>query len=354
MKQEDLITNLTEEEYNEIIERYGDLSNYIKEETYQYKKKKTKQMDKTKKTFFTALIAGVTYTEFKKKVQKNFEKENAQLNKDAEKGYLGVVKRVNNEDNTNTLKEDKKLIDERLYSLYKEFDKDKTSTKRADDKFVRVITDYYKRTKMTYDKEWVDKEEYLKGLVGRYDKQEKVIAYRNKDGSIRAYFDIASYDSMVYNTNLTNTGVQETIRDAIRRDWDIAYIDPHMNSCPLCQPYQGRFISLTGASLGQIYNGQLIRDTIESARRNGLLHPNCTHIPREAHEEDRVTDKWSGADAIKSYEIDQKIKGLNLKKSRLKTDIEIYEEIGNQEMIDKSKNKIKSINAKIRELKTSA
>lgn len=354
MIEEEMIDSLSEEEYQELIEKYGDLSQYIKNETFDYKKKTTKELDKVKKMFFISLIGGIGYVEFKKKLKKDFDREKKKIDKDTEKGYLGVARRINSENNINVLKEDKSLINERLYGLYKRFERDMESTKTADDKFVRVISDYYRRTQTTYNKEWIDKEEYLKGLVGRYDKQEKVIAYRNKDGSIRAYFDIASYDSMVYNTNLTNTGVQETLRDAIRRQWDIAYIDPHLNSCPLCQQYQGRFISLTGDSLGMIYNGQLIRDTLDSARQNGFLHPNCTHVPRKAYEQDRMSNKWNGPEAIESYEIKQKMNALNLKKSRLKNDMEIYQEIGNQEMVDRTKQKIKSINERIKNLKTSA
>lgn len=346
MNEEYLRQTLTEEQYKEIIDTYGDLSTYIKEQTYDYKEKTTKQLNKTKKLFFVSLVAGVSYIAFKDKMQKDFNRYKSKIDKDTEKGYKEVIKKVRGEN-----LDGKTGLNQDLYQLYKQFEIDMESTKTADDKFIRVIADYYKRTKTTYDKEWVDKQEYLSGLVSRYDKQEKVIAYRNKNGSVRAYFDIASYDSMVYNTNLTNTGVKETINDAIRRDWDIAYIDSHLNSCPLCQEFQGRFISLTGASIGQVYNGQLIRDSLETARNQGFLHPNCSHVPRRAYPEDRIDMKWNNAEAVQQYENKQKQNALRLKKSRLKNDLEIYEQLDNQEKVDKTKQQIRNINKRLRLLK---
>ena len=50
-----------------------------------------------------------------------------------------------------------------------------------------------------------------KKKLTQYDKVEKVVAYHNQDGTIRAYHDIASYNSMVYNTNLTSGAWNETI-----------------------------------------------------------------------------------------------------------------------------------------------
>lgn len=346
MNEEYLEQTLTKEQYDEIIATYGDLSTYIKSQTYDYKEKTTKQLNRTKKLFFVSLVAGVSYIAFKEKMQKDFNRYKGKIDKDTEKAYKEIIKRVGGEN-----LDGKTGLNQDLYTLYKQFQIDMESTKTADDKFIRVIADYYKRTKTTYDKEWVDKKEYLSGLVGRYDKQEKVIAYRNKDGSVRAYFDIASYDSMVYNTNLTNTGVLETINDAIRRDWDIAYIDPHLNSCPLCQEFQGRFISLTGASIGQIYNGQLIRDSLDTARNQGFLHPNCSHVPRRAYPEDRIDMKWNNAEAVQQYENKQKQNALRLKKSRLKNDLEIYEQLDNQEKVDKTKQQIRNINKRLRLLK---
>ena len=40
MIDKDLLATLSEEEYEDIVEEYGDLSRYIKEQTFQYKKEK--------------------------------------------------------------------------------------------------------------------------------------------------------------------------------------------------------------------------------------------------------------------------------------------------------------------------
>ena len=352
MFEEALREQLTDEEYKEIIEKYGNLSNYIKEETFECKKEITKEQDKIKMIFFTSLVTGVSVAEFNKIVKKRMTNLEETLEQESNKGYKQVIKRVSGENQQKELPitDD---IKSGLDKLYKQFEVDKKSTKRADDKFYRIITNYYKSSKKTYEKPWVTKDSYVKGLVSKYDKVEKVVRYnrKKKDGTY-VYFDIASYNSMVYNTNLTNTGIKETIKDASIREWDVAYIDPHMNSCPLCQEFQGHFISLTGGSLGEIFNGQLITETLDSVMRQGLFHPHCTHVPRKAYPEDRVSNKWSSPYDVEQYETKQKINALELKKSRLKNDLKIYNYLNEEDEVDNTKQKIRDINAKIRDLST--
>ena len=47
---------------------------------------------------------------------------------------------------------------------------------------------------------------------------------------------------MVFNTNLTRTGNNETIKDSLIRDYDVVYIDPHPFSCPYVKHYKESFI----------------------------------------------------------------------------------------------------------------
>ena len=156
---------------------------------------------------------------------------------------------------------------------------------------------------------------------------------------------------MVYNTNLTRTGVIESVKACIKLGKDVVYVDPHPYACPECQIWQGKFYSLSGET--KVFNGEFI-DPLETAIEGesgiGLLHPNCTHVIRPAYEEDRVSNKYSSAEWEEKYNTKQKIQALELKKSRLRNDNKIYKELDNQEMIDKNKQKIRKINEKIKEL----
>lgn len=319
-------------EYNE----YGiEISQEIKDNVYEYKKETTKFMDKIKTLFFAYLIAKKGVELYNKRVDKEYRiyiKNRDKLVKSSLEKF--DIKDVNTDEVENIME---------LFSI------DKSSTKTEDDKYIRVIKDFYAKTLKTLDKEWISEKDYLSAKVSEFDKVEKVVRYdrRKKDGNY-VYFDIASYDSMVFNTNLTRTGIRETIKDSLIRDYDVVYIDPHPFSCPLCQNLQGKFYSITGETI--MYNGMQI-ESLEYAQEQGLFHPNCTHIPRKAYPEDRISYEYTSENWEERYNIRQKLNSIELEKERLKSDIKIYEKLGNMEKVDKEKQKLKVYNEKIRELK---
>jgi hypothetical protein len=321
-----------DEEYNE----YGiEISQEIKDDVHEYKKKTTKFMDKVKTAFFIYLIAKKGVDLYSKRVDKEYRV----YIKDIDKLVKASLKKFNIKD----------VDTEAVKDIMERFKIDRTSTKTEDDKYIQVIKKFYSKTLKTLDKEWISEKDYLSAKVDEFDKVEKVVRYdrRKKDGNF-VYFDIASYDSMVYNTNLTRTGIRETIKDSIIRDYDVVYIDPHPFSCPLCQTLQGKFYSITGET--EIYNGMMI-ESLEEAQNQGLFHPNCTHIPRKAYLEDRVSDRYTSEIWEERYNVRQKLNAIELEKERLKSDISIYEKLGNMEQVDKEKQKLKRYNEKIRELK---
>lgn len=321
-----------DEEYNE----YGiEISQEIKQDVHEYKKKTTKFMDKVKIAFFVYLIAKKGVDLYSKRVDKEYRV----YIKDIDKLVKASLKKFDIKD-VNTSK---------VNDIMERFKIDRNSTKTEDDKYIQVIKKFYSKTLKTLDKEWISEKDYLSAKVDEFDKVEKVVRYNRikKDGNF-VYFDIASYDSMVFNTNLTRTGIRETIKDSLIRDYDVVYIDPHPFSCPLCQSLQGKFYSITGETA--IYNGMMI-DSLEYAQEQGLFHPNCTHIPRRAYPEDRISNRYTSEIWEERYNIRQKLNAIELDKDRLKSDIAIYERLGNMEKVDKEKQKLKRYNEKIRELK---
>ena len=102
---------------------------------------------------------------------------------------------------------------------------------------------------------------------------------------------------------------------------DVVYVDPHPYACPECQIWQGKFYSLSGETT--TFNGQKVLPfemAIEGESGVGLLHPNCTHIPRPAYNTDEISLKYSSEEWEEKYDNQQKIQALKLKKSRLKND----------------------------------
>lgn len=317
-------------------DEYGiEISQEIKQDVHEYKKKTTKFMDKVKIAFFIYLIAKKGVDLYSKRVDKEYRV----YIKDIEKLVKASMKKFNIKD----------IDTSSVNDIMERFKIDRTSTKTEDDKYIQVIKKFYSKTLKTLDKEWISEKDYLSAKVDEFDKVEKVVRYNRlkKDGNF-VYFDIASYDSMVFNTNLTRTGIRETIKDSLIRDYDVVYIDPHPFSCPLCQSLQGKFYSITGETA--VYQGMEI-ESLEEAQEQGLFHPNCTHIPRKAYPEDRVSDRYTSEIWEERYNVRQKLNAIELDKDRLKSDIAIYEKLGNMEQVDKEKQKLKRYNEKIRELK---
>ena len=317
-----------------------EISEIINEEVQSYSKESYDYLDEVKKLIFTCLIGKTSYNIFKSKLNKVNSKYNKIEKNRTSKGYKKVKDKV--------VETNKKPISSKKIDFTKEelakllFKLDKTSQIKAKDKFIRITTNYYKTTLKTAKKEYISIDDYLKKKLTQYDKVEKVVAYHNQDGTIRAYHDIASYNSMVYNTNLTSSAWNETINYCYENDTDIVYVEPHPFSCPLCQEWQGKFYSLTGKSSKY--------ENIENAYKGGLKHPNCKHnITTNVGQKE--TDDYSSDEWKNRYQARQKKQALELKRKRLKTDRDIYKELNNYEEVDKINAQIRTLNSAIKEQK---
>lgn len=317
-----------------------EISEVINEEVQNYSKESYDYLDEVKKLVFTCLIGKISDNIFKDKLNKINSKYNKIEKNRTLKGYKKVKDKVVETNKKPISSEKIKFTEKDLSDLL--FKLDKTSQIKAKDKFIRIITNYYKTTLKTAKKEYISIDDYLKKKLTQYDKVEKVVAYHNQDGTIRAYHDIASYNSMVYNTNLTSGAWNETINYCYENDIDIVYVEPHPFSCPLCQEWQGKFYSLTGKSKKY--------PNIEVAYKGGLKHPNCKHnITTNVGQKE--TEHYSSNEWVERYQARQKKQALELKRKRLRTDREIFRELGNQEEVNKINAKIRKLNSAIKEQK---
>lgn len=210
--------------------------------------------------------------------------------------------------------------------------------------YEEVVNRYYKGRLKTINNGFVDEEEYLTKLVDKYDDMQSIIPYYNKDGSIRCYHNIASYNSMVYNTNLTKAGWNRTLYDANLLGNDLVYLPAHPGACPLCMQWQGKVYSISGKSF--IYPKQ--SDAIDG----GVGHPNCKHEWVLYWDKSQLQeDRYDSPEWEEYYERKQKIQSLELERTNLKVNKKILEDIGNYGEADKVQAKIKKLNSKIKELK---
>ena len=317
-----------------------EISELINEEVQSYSKETYDYLDEVKKLVFICLMGKISYDLFKSKLKKVNSKYNKIEKNRILKGYKKVKNKVIETNKAPIINEvidfTKKDLSDLLFKL------DKTSQIKAKDRYVRIIKDYYKTTLKTAKKEYINLDEYLKKKITQYDKVEKVVAYHNQSGKIIAYHDIASYNSMVYNTNLTSSAWNETINYCYENNTDIVYVEPHPFSCPLCQKWQGKFYSLTGATKRY--------PNIEEAYNGGLKHPNCKHnITTNVGQQE--TDDYSSDEWKARYQARQKKQALELKRKRLKTDRDIYKELNNYGDVEKVNAKIRALNKAIKEQK---
>ena len=299
---------------------------YITNEVNSYKEETTEYLDQVKILLFSCLLLGTAFIDKFDKLSREYQIK--MINKQAE--GIDHIKEVINAPNTNDISETYK-------NTIQELKLDTTSQSAANKKFGVRVKQYYKNTLKSVGIDNINIKEYLIKKLDKYETIEKVVRYKN--GS---YYGIDSYNSMVYNTNLTRTAWSETIKRNAVEGNDLVYVIPHMYSCPLCQEWQGMTYSISGHTQGYM--------KLETAIENGLLHPNCKHvIVAYAGQEDDFT--YSTPEWEEKYDIKQKINALNLKKSRLRNENIISAKLDDYENIDKNKKKISAINKEIRALK---
>ena len=207
-----------------------------------------------------------------------------------------------------------------------------------------------------------DLERDLANIVKSYDKMEKTVPYfSHTTGQIVRYVDVSTYNSMLYNVNLTRSAWNRSIYDAKLLGNHLWYLPAHPSACPHCAFYQGyvytdhapnfeelQILSVYGKP-GYYYK----RDAIEDYGNTGLGigHPNCKHVwlsywgTEQVQDEKYNSEKWE-----KEYEKKQKIQSLELQKSRLLADRRIYKQLGQQDLVDKTTQQIKRLREKIKEL----
>lgn len=96
------------------------------------------------------------------------------------------------------------------------------------------------------------------------------------DRGISGFIDTAgrswhlpSYAEMAMRTATGRATLQGTCDRLGAEGYDLVIVSGHTESCPLCDPWEGEILSLSGATHGYA--------TVDEAEGAGLWHPNCGH-----------------------------------------------------------------------------
>lgn len=232
---------------------------------------------------------------------------------------------------------DYKLVDKDLYELNPERDF-KTIEQRYINRHIKLYDNLYNRYKDSKDiaKDLVD-------FMKKYDELDRTVPYySHHTGKIIRYVDVGTYNSMLYNVNLTRSAWNRAIYDAKLLGNHLWYLPAHPFACPMCAEYQGRVYSDVKGSPYPLK---------EDAIAGGVGHPNCKHVWVSYWGKEQLQDdRYNSSEWDEKYKTKQKIQSLDLKKSRLLGDRRIYKELGDQDLYDKTTAKIKRIREQKKEL----
>lgn len=213
--------------------------------------------------------------------------------------------------------------------------------------FKRSELDYAQRVlnKYTQDladiKTQKDKTKYLTTKIKTYSRNvEQYIPYFH-NGFVWSMQNLATYNSMLYNVNLTRTAWNQSYKDSILLENDKFIINTHPFACPHCLEHQGK-----------IYTRQELEDIIGIAVEDGakeILHPNCKCTlsiywdKSQLERQNKTTEE--------DYRLDQKAKSLQRQINKRRTEKQAFEDIGNEEMADERRKQLSRMYEELRGIK---
>lgn len=213
--------------------------------------------------------------------------------------------------------------------------------------FKRSELDYAQRVlnKYTQDladiKTQKDKTQYLTTKIKTYDRNvEQYIPYFH-NGFVWSMQNLATYNSMLYNVNLTRTAWNQSYKDSILLENDKFIINTHPFACPHCLQHQGK-----------IYTRQELEDITGIAVEDGakeILHPNCKCTlsiywdKSQLERQNKTTEE--------DYRLDQKAKSLQRQINKRRTEKQAFEDIGNEEMADERRKQLSRMYEELRGIK---
>ena len=336
---------------------------FINDAVWSCNLKYIRMMRITKEKFFDSLLKKVPKEEYAKQIRKlwdvdhNFmDKAIEELDKIVKDKDIKLAKKYGDNkivQRSIKLEHQWKDYDNKDYQIYK------LNPERdfviMEQRYVNRHIKYYENTQKGLELAQ-DKDAYLTKIVPKYDNIDKSIPYYNHaTGTIRCYQTIATYNSMLFNWNLTHSAWNRTEYDGKLLGNNLYYLVAHPGACPSCMEYQGFVYAEdtptkeeTRVLMKYGKRGEYMK---EQAIRGGVGHPNCKHSWTLFWDYDQIQeDKFNSSYWEEEYETQQKKQSLDLEKSRLLSDRRIYQELGDQSKVDDINNKIKAIRNKKKEL----
>ncbi|RBQ05160.1 phage capsid protein [Micromonospora sp. LHW51205] len=122
---------------------------------------------------------------------------------------------------------------------------------------------------------------------------------------------LSSYVEMAVRTVTQRAAVQGQTDRQQRLGLDLVLVSDSPRECARCRPWEGKVLAISGAQRGRVEMDSMvgpgtvtvdIAGTVDEARADGLMHPNCTHslrayLPGATRRPPRPTANPAGYDA---------------------------------------------------------
>ena len=306
------------------------IKNRIDKEVLLTVQKYDKKLNRTELTYFENLLKEKSPEEMLEYLQKEYTIDHTYMIK-----AIDEIKQIIKKKDKITKFEELRNIIPNLLELnpIEDFKRSELDySQRVLNKYIEDLAEVKKQT---------DKTQFLTTKIRTYSKNvEQYIPYFH-NGFVWSMQNLATYNSMLYNVNLTRTAWNQSYKDSIMLDNDKFIINTHPFSCPHCLRHQGK-----------IYTREELEEITGIAVEDGakeILHPNCKCTlsiywdKSQLERQNKTTEE--------DYRLDQRAKALQRQINKRRTEKIAFEEIGNDVMADKRRKELSRMYEELRGIK---
>lgn len=295
------------------------IKNFIDEEVLYIATKYDQKLHRTEKEYILGLLNKKSPEKMLKYLNKEYTIDHSYMIKSLEELKQKVAKK----DGT-TLEEQRRQPDLLSINPIDKFTfEEQEYANRVIDRYIQDFQDIQTQE---------DLESYLSTKVKNYDKNIEQFKPYFHNGIVSSMQNLATYNSMLYNVNLTRTAWNQAYKDSFVLDNDKFIINSHPFACPHCLEHQGK-----------VYTRKELESLVYSEIEEGateILHPNCKctlslYWDKEQEEQTLTTPQ--------DYELDQREKAITRQLSKIRTEKDLYKEIGNNKMAQKKQEQIRRL-----------
>lgn len=297
------------------------IKNFIDKEVLYVATKYDEKLHRTEKEYILGLLKNKSPEEILKYLDKEYIIDHSYMIKTLEE----LKEKVATNDGT-TLEEQRRQPDLLSTNPISKFTDE-------EQEYANKVINWY-----TYDymqiKEQENIEEFLTTKIKDYDKNVENFKpyYYKGTNKVSSMQNLATYNSMLYNVNLTRTAWNQAYKDSYVLDNDKFIINSHPFACSHCLKHQGQ--TFTRKELEN-----LVSVSIED-RATEILHPNCKCTLSLYWDS---SQKQQTLTTPRDYELDQREKAITRQLGKIRTEKDLYKEIGNDKMANRRQQQIRRL-----------